>query len=161
MRMFAVALTLLLAALLAAPSAAMGGHERPMHGRIDLGIVSIAPDCGLGNVRLTFLATGLATHFGRMTGTATNCTSGALAGAAAPIWDGVATWVAADGSSVTTRYAGTQAAPVGGVATAVTDQTIVAGTGRFAGASGSWTVVGSVDFSTGTFAGIFDGSIGY
>jgi len=55
---------------------------------------------------------GIATHLGRMEGTGANCTSFNLTTEAVPIWDGLATFVAADGSSITMTYEGTQGAPV-------------------------------------------------
>ena len=61
--------------------------------------------------------TGIATHLGRFTGGGTNCTSFDLATTTVPIADGVATFVAADGSTIRTHYEGIQHAPVAGIAT--------------------------------------------
>jgi hypothetical protein len=65
----------------------------------------------------------------------------------------MATYVAADGSTIQTTYEGAQQPPADGTAVAVTVHTVTGGTGRFASASGQWTVTGSVDFATGTFIG--------
>jgi hypothetical protein len=96
-----------------------------------------------------------------MTGTGTNCTEFSLATGSVAIWDGVLTLVAADGSSLTATYVGVQHAPVAGVATTTTTNTVVSGTGRFEGAEGSWTGSGELDFTTGIFHGQFSGWVSY
>ena len=74
---------------------------------------------------------------------------------------GVATFVAADGSTVVVAYSGSQAAPEAGIAAVSTTNTVIDGTGRFAGASGSWIATGNVSFATGTYSGSFSGWIRY
>jgi hypothetical protein len=96
-----------------------------------------------------------------MTGLATNCTEFDLAGDAAPILDGEATFTAADGSTITATYAGAQDAPVDGVAAYENAATVTGGTGRFADASGSWTISGAVDFNTGAITGFLAGWLAY
>jgi hypothetical protein len=96
-----------------------------------------------------------------MTGTGSNCTEFTLATASVAIWDGIATYTAADGSSLTVSYEGVQGAPTGGVAMASTTSTVVSGTGRFEGAHGSWTASGTIDFTTGLVNDTFSGWISY
>ncbi|HEX6129763.1 MAG TPA: hypothetical protein VF071_12145 [Candidatus Limnocylindria bacterium] len=157
-----LALLAALATILTAAPAAAAGQWRPMQGRMTAS-VGIAADqrCGAGAVTLEFDAEAIATHLGRVTGGGTNCTEPTLATGAVAIWDGLATYVAADGSTIFVTYAGAQEAPVAGVATATTHHTVVGGTGRFADAAGSWTVSGPVDFTTFSFSASFAGSITY
>jgi hypothetical protein len=150
---------LLLAAALAGPVAADDG--RPMHGNYTIGVVPVEQRCGPDALTIGFEGVGIATHLGRMEGTGTNCTTFELTTNAVPIWDGVATFVAADGSSISTTYEGAQDAPVDGRATATSTFTVVSGTDRFDGATGSWTSSGVIDFATGQFRGSFSGWISY
>jgi hypothetical protein len=152
--------SLLLTLATAAPATAH--QSRPMLGELRL---TFAPApvqrCGPDALTLEFSGGGLATHLGLVSGTGSNCTELSLASGAVDIWDGEATYVAADGSTIQTSYAGTQQAPVDGTAVAITVHTITGGTGRFADAAGSWTVSGSVAFATGTFVGDLEGWITY
>ena len=59
------------------------------------------------------------------------------------------------------RLRAIHAAPVDLRATTITSNSVVAGTGRFAAASGSWTTVGTIDFVTGLFSGTFSGWLSY
>lgn len=144
---------------LAAPVAA--AEQRPIHGSYTIAIVPVPQRCGPGALTIGFEGVGIATHLGRMEGTGSNCTSFDLATEAVPIWDGLATFVAADGSSITMTYEGAQDAPVDGKASAASDFTVISGTGRFEGATGSWTSSGVIDLTTGTFHGSFSGWISY
>lgn len=150
---------LLLAAALAGPVAA--AERRPMHGGYTIGVVPVEQRCGPEALTIGFEGVGIATHLGRMEGTGSNCTSFNLTSEAVPIWDGLATFVAADGSSISTTYEGAQDAPVDGRATAANTFTIVSGTGRFEGATGSWTSSEVIDFTTGVDRGSFSGWISY
>ena len=78
-----------------------------------------------------------------------------------PIWSGLATFVAADGSSITMSYEGAQDAPVDGRATAASTFTVISGTGRFEGAAGRWMSSEVIDFTTGIDLGSFSGWISY
>ena len=150
---------LLLTAALAGSVAAEA--RRPMHGNYTITVVPVEQRCGPNALTLGFEGAGIATHLGRLEGTGSNCTTFDLASGAVPIWDGLATFVAADGSSIEMTYEGTQEAPVDGSATVSSSFTVVSGTGRFEGAAGSWTSSGVIDFTTGQFRGSLDGWISY
>ena len=150
---------LLLMAALAASVAA--GEHQPMHGHYTIGVVPVEQRCGPNALTIGFEGVGIATHLGRMEGTGSNCTSFNLTTEAVPIWDGLATFVAADGSSITMSYEGAQAAPVDGRASAANTFTVISGTGRFEGAAGSWTSSEVIDFTTGIDLGSFSGWISY
>ena len=150
---------LLLTAALAGPVAA--AERRPMHGGYTVGVVPVEQRCGPNALTIGFEGAGIATHLGRMQGTGSNCTTFDLATGAVPIWDGLATFVAADGSSISLSYEGAQAAPVAGRATVASTFVVLSGTGRFEGATGSWTSSGVLDFATGQFSGTFSGWISY
>lgn len=150
---------LVLMSALAASVAA--GEQRPMHGQYTVAVVPVDQRCGPNALTIGFEGVGIATHFGRMEGTGSNCTSFNLATEAVPIWNGLATFVAADGSSITANYQGAQDAPVDGRATAASTFTVISGTGRFEGATGTWPSSGVIDFTTGTFHGSFSGWVSY
>lgn len=151
-----------LALTLAAAAPASAHQARPMLGELRLNVApASAQRCGAGALTLDFGGVGLATHLGRVSGTGSNCTELSLATAAVDIWDGVANYVAPDGSTIQTTYIGTQQAPLAGVAEAVTIHTVTGGTGRFARAAGSWTVSGHVDLANGTFVGDLAGWLSY
>ena len=150
---------LLLTAALAGPVAA--AEQRPMHGAYSIGVVPVEQRCGPNALTIAFEGAGIATHLGRIDGIGSNCTTFDLGTDGVAIWDGLATFVAADGSSISTTYEGAQDAPVDGRAAVASTFTVVSGTGRFEGASGSWTSSGVIDFLTGQFRGSFSGWISY
>jgi hypothetical protein len=151
--LYRLALASLVVAL-ATAGPATANQARPMLGELHLTFSPAAEQrCGADALTLGFSGSGLVTHLGRVTGVGSNCTELALATDAVDIWDGLATYVAADGSSIQTTYEGTQDPPAAGTAVAVTVHTVTGGTGRFANANGQWTVTGSVNFATGTFVG--------
>jgi hypothetical protein len=154
-----VGAVLLLAAALAGPVGA--DQRRPMHGGYTISVVPVEQRCGPNALTIGFEGVGIATHLGRMEGSGSNCTSFNLTTEAVPIWNGLATFVAADGSSISMTYEGAQDAPVDGKATAANTFTIVSGTGRFEGATGSWTSSEVIDFTTGVDRGSFSGWISY
>jgi hypothetical protein len=158
-RTAAIITLLLLGLAIAAPTSA--AIARPMSGSFTGTVFFAAPRCGANLLTVGFEGTGVATHLGRMTGLATNCTTFDLAGDAVPILDGEATFAAADGSTITATYAGAQDAPVDGVAAYENTATVTGGTGRFADASGSWTISGAVDFNTGAITGFLAGWLAY
>jgi hypothetical protein len=133
-------------------------HRRaPIRGEFTVGVVGVEQRCGAGALTIGFAGSGLASHLGRITGTGSNCTAFDLAVSAVPIYDGVASFVAADGSTLVFAYEGEQQAPVDLRAITITTNTVIGGTGRFVDASGSWTTVGTIDLAAGVFSGSFSG----
>jgi hypothetical protein len=153
------ALVLILTAAVAAPAAAR--EQRPMRGQFTAQAAAADQRCGLDALTLGFEISGVATHFGRLSGSGSNCTEFSLGTEAVAIWDGVATITAADGSTVTTVSVGTQDAPVAGIADFATTHTVTGGTGRFADAAGTWIVSGVINFSTGGIDGSVSGWLSY
>ncbi len=160
-RSIALATALALIAALSMSVAAAAGDRRPMRGGFTVAVVPVDQRCGANALTIGFEGAGRATHLGRMTGTGSNCTEFSLAAGSVGIWDGISTYVAADGSSITVAYEGTQQAPSNGTASTTTANTIISGTGRFSGAEGAWTGTGTIDFTTGQFTGTFSGWISY
>ena len=154
----AVLLGLVIAIGLAAPVAADEG--RPMTGQFTAQAGPTASRCG-ADLTLGFEIRGVASHLGALTGSGSNCTEWTLATSAVAVWDGLATFVAADGSRLTTVSEGAQDAPVAGKATFVITHTITGGTARLADAAGVWTVTGVIDFTTGTISGRVAGWLTY
>jgi hypothetical protein len=161
MRSLRISVAVSLLAALSLAAAADARDQRPISGHFTVGVVPVEQRCGANALTLGFEGAGIATHLGRVTGTGSNCTEFELTTDSVAIWGGLATFVAADGSSVTVSYEGVQAAPVAGAATTTTTNTVVSGTGRFEGSTGSWTQSGEIDFSTGLFSGEFSGWIVY
>jgi hypothetical protein len=152
-----IGLALLLSVALASPVSA--GDQRPIRGQFNGSGVDVSQRCP-DALTIGFTIDGVLSHLGRMTGRGTNCTEFTLGTESVPIWDGIATIRAADGSTLTLAYAGQQDAPANGVAAFTHSDTVVGGTGRFARATGELTVQGLVDFSafpdvsvSGTVAG--------
>jgi hypothetical protein len=148
---------LLLSVALVLPVSA--DDQLPVRGQFTGAGVNVDQRCA-GELTIGFAIDGVLSHLGRMTGGGTNCTEFTLGMQSVPIWDGIAIVTAADGSTLTLAYEGQQGAPVNGVAPFSHSDTVVAGTGRFTGATGQLTVEGLIDFSrfpevavTGTVSG--------
>jgi hypothetical protein len=137
------------------------GAQRPMSGQIALAAGPDGSACDSERIVILLEGSGNLTHLGKTTITARNCAGIGLETGASEISDGNSTFTAADGSTITATYEGSQTAPVDGVAQFTTTHTIVAGTGRFAGASGQWTIAGTVSLNTGELLGDVDGWISY
>lgn len=160
MRRALPALMLTVTLLLSLAMPAMASTERPFRGSF-MGVAGFAePRCG-PDVTLGFTAIGTAAHLGRIEGRASNCSDWSFPIASVGVRDGVVTFVAADGSTITASYEGVQQAPVAGVAAYSLTMTVVGGTGRFEGASGSWAVSGHLDLNDLTITGALDGWIAY
>jgi hypothetical protein len=102
---------------------------------------------------------GKATHFGRFT-----MTYSAVADLATPTATGTFTFTAANGDQLLTTFVGVAADNIEpGVVSFTEVVTIVGGTGRFVGATGTFTLrrIALIDFATGTSTstGSFEGHI--
>jgi hypothetical protein len=139
-----IGLALLLSVAVVLPVSA--GDRQPVRGEFEGSGIEVAQRCP-DALTIGFAIDGVLSHLGRMTGGGSNCTDFTLGTGSVPIWDGIAIVTAADGSTVTLAYEGQQGAPTNGVAPFSHSDTVVAGTGRFAGASGQLTVEGLIDFS--------------
>lgn len=157
-RTASVLLALMVGAALAAPVGA--AEQRPMTGRFTAQAGPAQPRCGT-DLTLGFEIRGVASHLGALTGSGSNCTEWTLTTSAVAVWDGLGTFVAADGSTLSSTAEGSQDAPVAGVAAFEITHTITGGTGRFANASGVWVVSGLIDFATGGITGRVDGWLSY
>jgi hypothetical protein len=151
--------SLIVAAMTAAPAAA--ADQRPMRGQFTAQAAPTTPRCGPNALTLGFEIEGVASHLGSLTGTGSNCTELSLATNAVPVWDGLVTLIAADGSTLTSTYAGAQGAPVAGIAPFENTLVITGGSGRFTDADGVWTLTGVLDFTTGTIDGRVAGWLSY
>jgi len=148
MRLFTLSTTLAVAVVMALVAPVSAGEQRPFQGRFTGSAVPTAPALRCGDdVTLGFAVAGVATHLGRFSGTGTNCTEPTFAFEAVDIWDGIIVLQAADGSTLTFTSAGTQTAPVAGVASFVQELEVMDGTGRFDGASGEMTISGLIDLT--------------
>jgi len=151
-------LVLLLSVTLVLPVSA--GERRPVRGQFEGSGAEVAQRCA-GALTIGFDINGVLSHLGRMTGGGTNCTEFTLGTESVPIWDGIAIVTAADGSTLTLAYEGQQGAPTNGVATYSHQDSVVSGTGRFAGATGELTISGLIDFADLTVTGSVSGWISY
>ena len=151
-----LALTLLIGAVLPATAT----EQRPFSGEFTGSGVLADQRCP-GALTIGHEVTGVATHLGRFTGSGTNCTEFTFASEAVAIWDGTITIRAADGSTLTMISEGSQDAPVAGVASYTQTATVVAGTGRFADATGVLVLTGMIDFNTFAVTGTVSGWLSY
>jgi hypothetical protein len=134
------------------PGPATAKEQVPFHGSIQ----GLETEEGQGTtVLIDGSGTGIATHLGRITLTWEG-TVNLLDGS------GIGTFhfIAANGDSIFTEDVG-QAEPTGtpGVFHIVEVNTITGGTGRFAGATGSFVLERLVDVTTGFTSGSFNGVI--
>ena len=139
-----IGLVLLLSVALVLPVSA--SDQRPVRGHFVGSGVNVDQRCP-NALTIGFALDGVLSHLGRMTGGGSNCTEFTLGTESVPIWDGIAIVTAADGSTLTLAYGGEQGAPTNGVASFSHSDTVVAGKGRFTGATGQLTVEGVIDFS--------------
>jgi len=137
--------------ILAAPAAA--GAQVPFKGRVQGAEVATPVDAT--HLAVTRMSTGNATHLGRFTAVA-NFVVDLTPGVGFGIATGTVVFTAANGDTViadTVGHATPTATP--GVLSIAESGTITGGTGRFAGATGSYSGTGvlSGGFSTASFEG--------
>jgi hypothetical protein len=151
----AAGLALAVAVVLGLASPVAAGEQVPFKGRLE------------GDVERTFIpgdpprvfvdveGSGNATHLGRFTFAAPHYVNLATRTAA-----GSYHFEAANGDTLTADFTG-QATPVAGTTLLYIEETatITGGTGRFAGATGSFTVKRLYDTATDTTVGSFEGTI--
>jgi hypothetical protein len=153
-----LALALALVATLTVTVAA--SDRRPVRGQFTGSVADVDQRCP-GALTIGFELDGVLSHLGRITGTGSNCTTFTLGSEAVPIWDGIAVLTAADGSTLTVAYDGSQGVPTNGVATFSHADTVIGGTGRFDGATGEFAVSGLIDLGNLTVTGSVSGWIDY
>ena len=123
----------------------------PLKGQFD-GTVSVTPlDFPFAQVNVS--ATGQATHLGRFTIEIPHVVNFVTSSAT-----GTMTLTAANGDMLTASFLG-QAQVAGSLVTIVETATVTGGTGRFADASGSFTVNRLFDRAAGTTQGTLEGTI--
>lgn len=148
--MYLTMAAMLLTSALAGPAAAK--EQVPFHGSIQgVEIDVVAPP----SLLVAGTGTGIATHLGRLT--VTWSVTVALSDSSAV---GTFHFIAANGDSIFTTILGQgEPTPTPGVVSIVEVNTITGGTGRFAGATGSFTLERLVDLATGFTSGSFNGTI--
>ena len=136
---------------------AQGAVQLPFRGTFtgeSRGVLNCPPTCPPTILRVTGTDTGEATQLGHFSAVYED-----EADLATATGTGTFTLTAANGDKLFTRYAGGQT----DVSTVTLVATITGGTGRFARASGTFTIIrtGVVDFATGTGteSGSFEGQI--
>jgi hypothetical protein len=137
------------------------GAQRPMNGSIELHGGPTGEACDAESILIELVGNGTMTHLGQVQISAHNCTGATLESGDAEISDGIATYTAADGSTITVEYSGRQEPPAGAIAEYTTTHVVTGGTGRLANAAGTWTVAGTVDLSVGTLLGDVSGWLSY
>jgi hypothetical protein len=132
------------------PSAGSHAAELPFKGTLE-GTQTLTPlEPPFGQV--AGQATGTATHLGQFTVQFPHIVNFATSRG-----EGTYTFTAANGDTLTADFTGV--AQPGPVTSIVEEAVITGGTGRFAGATGSFTVRRLFDRGAGTTTGSFDGTI--
>ena len=156
-RRLAIATSIALAALAVAAiyAFAAAAQPRPVTGKISLNVAPNGETCGTNSFVIELEGQGTLAQLGRVNILASNCARwlGEPLASTAEIVDGVASYTTADGATLSVTYDGSQTVPVDGVFHVVVSQEVTAGTGRLAGATGGWTIEGTVDLNTGILVG--------
>jgi hypothetical protein len=152
-RRFAATLAFALLAMLRLARPVAAGEQVPFKGSLegDVTVTPLTPPF----VSVLVEATGHATHLGQFTVDIPHVVNRSNSTAA-----GTYEFTAANGDTLTADFTG-QAMPTAtpGVLHIVEIATITGGTGRFAGATGSFTVERWFDTAAGTTVGSFEGTI--
>ena len=138
------------AGALGAPVLSQPAVSVPFKGRLEgtQTVTPLAPPLAL----VEGVATGNATHLGRFTVEFPHTVNFATASGV-----GTYTFTTVSGDTLTATFTGQ--AQLGAVTSIVENATITGGTGRFAGATGSFTVQRVFDPANGTTTGSFEGTI--
>jgi hypothetical protein len=155
---FAACVALAAFAVLGIAGPVPAGEQVPFKGRLD-GVVAISPVPGGPPTLVDVLVTaeGNATHLGKFELTVPHRVDRSTV---PPSAAGFYHFTAANGDTLTASFTGQAApTPTPGVLAIVETATITGGTGRFAGATGSFTTERLFDTITGTTTGSFDGTI--
>jgi hypothetical protein len=143
---------------------ARGGTDLPFHGRYTSqtsAVVNCPPTCPPTTLVISGTAAGNATHLGRFTATSVDSVNIATTQST-----GTFNLTAANGDRIFTTTVGQETGfQPPNVSLVTHTATIVGGTGRFAGATGTFTVkfVQTIDFASGTATGTgsFEGQISF
>jgi hypothetical protein len=143
---------------------AQGGTDLPFHGRYTFqtsAVVNCPPTCPPTILTISGTIAGDATHIGRFTGTSEDSIN-----TAATQSTGTLNLTAANGDRIFTTTVGQETGfQPPNVSFVMQTATIVGGTGRFAGATGTFTVefVQTIDFAAATASGTgsFEGWISF
>ena len=150
-RSSAASLALAVLAVLGLAGPALAQQQVPFKGSLN-GVVQVGAPTPQG-VPVLVNATGNATQLGQFTLAIPHIVT-------RPTATGTYQFMAANGDTLTASFSG-KATPTAtrGVLSIVEAATITGGTGRFAGATGSFICVRSFNMITGTTAGSFNGTI--
>ena len=135
-----------------APASQGGAHSAPFQGSFE-GIQTVTP-LPPGQAQVNGSASGSGTHLGRFTVTFPHIVTFATA-----TGTGIYTFTAANGDLLTATFTGQ--AQQGPIVFIVEAGTITGGTGRFAGATGTFTVQRQFVSANGTTTGSFEGTISW
>jgi hypothetical protein len=136
---------------LAIVSASATAAETPFKGTVNSVETS---QISFPNASIDRQGTGTATHLGKFTEHVT-----LQVNLLTESGTGTATFTAANGDTLTATVTGQATMTSPGVISQVEVYTITGGTGRFAGATGTFTLEGTVDLATGVGSGTFSGAI--
>jgi hypothetical protein len=153
---YAVRFAFAFLALLGLASPASAGEQVPFRGSLDgdVTVTTINPQVPLV-VQVDIAAAGRANHLGAFTVVIPHIVNRATRSA-----EGDYTFTAANGDTVTAHFTGVSApTATPGVLYIEETATITGGTGRFAGATGSFTVERWYDTIAGTTQGSFEGTL--
>ena len=153
-RMFAASLALAVLAVLGLVGPVAAGEQVPFKGSLE-GLDTTTP-LDPPFVAVTVEATGKATHLGNFT-----LTISATVNRAIGAGTGTFVFTAANGDTVFGIQTGQATLTAPGVLTIVENRIITGGTGRFAGATGSFTGTRLKDLVTGETIGVFEGTISH
>jgi len=149
-----VAACLVAAAMISVTTSASARDQVPFRGVVSGSVISTTPldECHVLNEAVNG---GNATHLGRFTGTAEF-----VVNVCDLTYVGSYVFTAANGDSIAGPFTGTLTpTDVPGVFDNTEPAFIISGTGRFAGATGTFNLDGQINLNTGTFSLPFEGTI--